>query len=342
MSGTALLQTAATLQPFQDSQCQALLLVCIFSATPAAFLTATTKICADGGANRLYDQISGMLPGMDPAVARISHLPDLIKGDLDSVRLDVQDFYTSRGVPFVDLSSDQETTDLEKCLLFLEGRLRALSDRSGAAQATPAATGSASTAAVKGLACTAKGIHAANAVKAAHLYQGSSSSNGSFCSLAATVPPMQDDCSTTSTSFGPPTPSLSNPACSSINQHQHQHVSHLENVQWSSQQQQQEYSKLVQLQQRQQQLGRQEPAIQREMLLLQQAGPRLQRQLHAGRQQADEPGWHLQQQQQQQQQHEMQASILDSSDGSQDTRAHQHHTILVLGKHWCASAARQR
>ncbi|KAF6250654.1 thiamine pyrophosphokinase [Scenedesmus sp. NREL 46B-D3] len=84
---------------------------------------ATTRICADGGANRLYDQIPVMLPGTDPFAAREAHLPDLIKGDLDSVRADVTDFYTSRGVPFIDLSSDQETTDLEKCLLFLEGRL---------------------------------------------------------------------------------------------------------------------------------------------------------------------------------------------------------------------------
>eukprot|EP00775_Hariotina_reticulata_P013288 gene13288-13419_t len=38
-----------------------------------------------------------MVPGVDPAVARTSHLPDLIKGDLDSVRLDVQDYYTSKG-----------------------------------------------------------------------------------------------------------------------------------------------------------------------------------------------------------------------------------------------------
>ncbi|WIA37418.1 hypothetical protein OEZ86_014343 [Tetradesmus obliquus] len=74
---------------------------------------ATTRICADGGANRLYDQIPVMLPGTDPFAARESHLPDLIKGDLDSVREDVTDFYTSRGVPFIDLSSDQETTDLE-------------------------------------------------------------------------------------------------------------------------------------------------------------------------------------------------------------------------------------
>lgn len=111
-----------------------------------SLLTATTRICADGGANRLYDQLPAMLPGVDPSVARDSHLPDLIKGDLDSVRQDVTDFYTSKGIPFIDLSSDQETTDLEKCLLFLEGRLRAMSEDaarwSAAAHAPSAAVGS--------------------------------------------------------------------------------------------------------------------------------------------------------------------------------------------------------
>ena len=49
----------------------------------------------------------------------------MIKGDLDSVRPDVRAFYASRGVPMVDLSHDQDTTDLTKCLLYLEARIEA-------------------------------------------------------------------------------------------------------------------------------------------------------------------------------------------------------------------------
>lgn len=51
---------------------------CLLSV-PASVPVATTRICADGGANRLYDQVSQMLPGVDPHTARSSFLPDLIK-----------------------------------------------------------------------------------------------------------------------------------------------------------------------------------------------------------------------------------------------------------------------
>jgi hypothetical protein len=49
-----------------------------------------------------------MLPGVDSLTARSSFLPDLIKGDLDSVRPDVQDFYTSRCVLWVGGLSQQQ------------------------------------------------------------------------------------------------------------------------------------------------------------------------------------------------------------------------------------------
>ena len=45
------------------------------------------KICAEGGANRLYDQVSPNL--------RTKYIPEYIVGDLDSVRSEVQDFYRS-------------------------------------------------------------------------------------------------------------------------------------------------------------------------------------------------------------------------------------------------------
>lgn len=44
----------------------------------------------------------------------------MIAGDLDSIRPDVQDFFKQRGSQIVDLSHDQDTTDLQKCLSQLE------------------------------------------------------------------------------------------------------------------------------------------------------------------------------------------------------------------------------
>ncbi len=62
---------------------------------------AALRICADGGANRLYDQLPCWLGagGADAEEAvRGAFLPDVIKGDLDSLRPEVRDFYTRRGV----------------------------------------------------------------------------------------------------------------------------------------------------------------------------------------------------------------------------------------------------
>ncbi|KAF8332638.1 thiamine pyrophosphokinase [Cantharellus anzutake] len=68
------------------------------------------KACADGGANRLYD----VLPRQD----RASYLPDLVKGDLDSVRDEVKLYYTSKNVP-VEKDEDVNATDLMKCVASL-------------------------------------------------------------------------------------------------------------------------------------------------------------------------------------------------------------------------------
>ncbi|KAF8269552.1 thiamine pyrophosphokinase, partial [Lactarius quietus] len=57
------------------------------------------RCCADGGANRLHDLLTGSEAD--------KYLPDLIKGDLDSLRDDVRQYYEARGVP-VCVSSLQE------------------------------------------------------------------------------------------------------------------------------------------------------------------------------------------------------------------------------------------
>ncbi|KAI0090171.1 thiamine pyrophosphokinase [Irpex rosettiformis] len=67
--------------------------------------------CADGGANRLLDTVSKA----EDAQRRLAFLPDLIKGDLDSLRDDVRDSYASQGVAVIH-DHDQYSTDLMKCV----------------------------------------------------------------------------------------------------------------------------------------------------------------------------------------------------------------------------------
>ena len=70
--------------------------------TPAC--AAALRVCADGGANRLFDELPRMLPGQPAEAVRAQYLPTVIKGDLDSIRPDVLQFYRQRGVDVVDLS----------------------------------------------------------------------------------------------------------------------------------------------------------------------------------------------------------------------------------------------
>lgn len=73
-----------------------------------AWRCARFRVCADGAANRLHD-------GLASDARRAAYLPDLIKGDLDSLRADVRDFYSRLGVAVVR-DNDQDRHDLDKCL----------------------------------------------------------------------------------------------------------------------------------------------------------------------------------------------------------------------------------
>ncbi|KAL3910991.1 MAG: hypothetical protein SGARI_001859, partial [Bacillariaceae sp.] len=64
--------------------------------------SSQVRICADGGANRLFHY--------DPAI-----LPDLIKGDLDSLEDVIRQYYESKGVK-VEQDPCQNTNDLDKAL----------------------------------------------------------------------------------------------------------------------------------------------------------------------------------------------------------------------------------
>lgn len=71
---------------------------------------STWQLCADGGANRLYDVLSDR-----PELQR-QLVPQLIVGDLDSVRPDVLKFYQNLGTRVIRANS-QNATDLDKCLV---------------------------------------------------------------------------------------------------------------------------------------------------------------------------------------------------------------------------------
>ncbi|KAL4458874.1 hypothetical protein ABPG75_013739 [Micractinium tetrahymenae] len=87
--------------------------------TPLLWKNAKLRVCADGGANRLYDELPRMLPGRPADAVRAQYLPTVIKGDLDSLRPDVAAFYRQHGVAIEDLSADQDSTDLQKCIQFV-------------------------------------------------------------------------------------------------------------------------------------------------------------------------------------------------------------------------------
>ncbi|KAJ4783345.1 thiamine pyrophosphokinase 1 [Rhynchospora pubera] len=86
---------------------------------PLLWNRAQLRVCADGGANRVYDDMPELFPDQDPQEVRLRYTPDVIKGDLDSIRDDVKDFYLNLGVRVVDESHDQDTTDLHKCVAYV-------------------------------------------------------------------------------------------------------------------------------------------------------------------------------------------------------------------------------
>lgn len=78
------------------------------------------KVFGDGGANRFFDLLPQLNPGKDPWMLRLAHLPNVICGDLDSIRSDVLQFYKSQGVEIRDLSHDQDSTDTDKCIEYIK------------------------------------------------------------------------------------------------------------------------------------------------------------------------------------------------------------------------------
>lgn len=93
------------------------------SATSELFRTlwnsAELRVCADGGANRLFDASNAARNSSDRDSDVLD--PHCIKGDLDSLRSDVRTFYAARGVR-VERDAGQDSNDLDKCLELLFAR----------------------------------------------------------------------------------------------------------------------------------------------------------------------------------------------------------------------------
>eukprot|EP00897_Mesotaenium_endlicherianum_P009784 jgi/Mesen1/8834/ME000053S08243 len=107
----------------QDPNQQFILIILNYtlpSFTPVLWQQAKRlRMCADGGANRLFDEMPLLFPKESPDSVRRRFVPDVIKGDLDSLRPEVADFYRALGCRIVDLSEDQDSTDLHKCVAFV-------------------------------------------------------------------------------------------------------------------------------------------------------------------------------------------------------------------------------
>jgi len=71
---------------------------------------SSLRICADGGANRLYNASNAQAPTQSTNM-----VPDLIVGDLDSVTDTVRDYYENQGT-VIYRDSDQYKNDLDKAM----------------------------------------------------------------------------------------------------------------------------------------------------------------------------------------------------------------------------------
>ncbi|CAL4976366.1 unnamed protein product [Urochloa decumbens] len=83
---------------------------------PRLWSHANLRICADGGANRIFDEMFQMTNDEDEKATRNRYIPEIIEGDMDSIRPEVKLFYSSQGSKISDKSHNQETTDLHKCI----------------------------------------------------------------------------------------------------------------------------------------------------------------------------------------------------------------------------------
>ena len=74
-------------------------------------------ICADGGANRLYDWFGSSCDS--DGCSRSDYIPSKIIGDLDSIREDVRDYYSINGCEIIQ-DRNQDNNDLGMKAMILD------------------------------------------------------------------------------------------------------------------------------------------------------------------------------------------------------------------------------
>ncbi|KAJ3702076.1 hypothetical protein LUZ61_005781 [Rhynchospora tenuis] len=87
--------------------------------TPLLWSHAKLRICADGGANRIFDGVPKLFPDQNQLNIQHRYIPNVIKGDMDSIRPEVHKFYAELGSEIIDKSENQDTNDLHKCISFI-------------------------------------------------------------------------------------------------------------------------------------------------------------------------------------------------------------------------------
>jgi thiamine pyrophosphokinase len=78
------------------------------------FTKSKYRLCADGGANVLYD----LCPSISIDREESLFWPDVVIGDLDSIRTSVEEFFRANGVKILRMDNE-DLTDLDKALDFL-------------------------------------------------------------------------------------------------------------------------------------------------------------------------------------------------------------------------------
>ena len=76
------------------------------------WFNASVRVCAVGAINRLYSTF-------DTDEERARFIPEFVRGDLDSVEDAIIEYYRGHGTRIVK-DHDQDTTDLEKCILLIQ------------------------------------------------------------------------------------------------------------------------------------------------------------------------------------------------------------------------------
>nr|TKW14369.1 hypothetical protein SEVIR_5G163400v2 [Setaria viridis]TKW14371.1 hypothetical protein SEVIR_5G163400v2 [Setaria viridis] len=99
---------------------------------PRLWAQANLRICADGGANRIFDEMFHMTNDEDEKSTRNRYVPEIIEGDMDSIRPEVKLFYSSQLCVLVTGALggrfDHEAANINVLYLFSDMRIVLLSD----------------------------------------------------------------------------------------------------------------------------------------------------------------------------------------------------------------------